>query len=199
MMIVAAWIVTLALPQDGPPVSFEKKILTDKYYCDGINAGDVNGDGKTDVVAGPFWYEGPDLSKKHEFYPAVVHPTEPSPTNSMFSYLYDFNGDGRMDILKLGRVHKHAAQWFENPGDATGVWARHDVSRRKRGMFDKFLGMDMDADGDTDFVSTRGNSVPYDGVFWLEQVRSPSPRPSFEPAREIDSEEVALPAGSGAP
>jgi hypothetical protein len=64
-------------------------------------------------------------------------------------------------------------------------------------MFDKFLGMDMDGDGDTDFVSTRGNSIPYDGVFWLEQVRSPDRRSSFQPARGTDSEEVPLPAGTG--
>ena len=65
-------------------------------------------------------------------------------------------------------------------------------------MFDKFLALDLDGDGDIDFVSTRGNSVPYDGVFWLEQVRSSDPRPSFEKARETDSEEVPLPKNSGA-
>src|SRR5689334_16704796 len=38
------------------PASFQKQILTGKYYCDGISAGDVNRDGKPDIVAGPFWY-----------------------------------------------------------------------------------------------------------------------------------------------
>ncbi len=60
-------------------------------------------------------------------------------------------------------------------------------------MFDKFVSRDMDGDGDIDFVGTRGNSAPYDGVFWLEQVRSVEQRPSFERAREADSEEAALP------
>ena len=60
-------------------------------------------------------------------------------------------------------------------------------------MFDKFIPRDMDDDGDVDFVSTRGNSVPYDGVFWLEQVRTPEPRHAFERARESDSEEMPLP------
>jgi hypothetical protein len=61
-------------------------------------------------------------------------------------------------------------------------------------MFDKFEVRDMDADGDADFVSTRGNSGPYDGVFWLEQVRSESPRPAFEAARAHESPELPLPA-----
>jgi hypothetical protein len=87
--------------------------------------------------------------------------------------------------------------WFENPGvDAVrSLWSRHDISRRKRGMFDKFIARDLDGDGDVDFLATRGNSAPYDGVFWLEQVRSASPRPAFTRARNEDSEEMPLPAG----
>jgi hypothetical protein len=60
-------------------------------------------------------------------------------------------------------------------------------------MFDKFVAQDMDGDGDIDFVGTRGNSYPYDGVFWLEQVRSPEPAARFTRARTTDSEEVSLP------
>ncbi len=93
----------------------------------------------------------------------------------------------------LGRL-----AWYENGGDARAKWTRHDFSRRQRGMFDKFVALDLDGDRDVDFVSTRGNSGPYDGVFWLEQVRSAEPRASFERARERDSPEVPLPDGSGA-
>ena len=96
-------------------VTFQKRTLTDKYYCDGVNAGDFNRDGKPDIVAGPFWYEGPSFEKRHEFYPAVALPPEKSPSNSMFSYVWDFSGDGWDDILVLGRVHLHEAYWYENP------------------------------------------------------------------------------------
>jgi hypothetical protein len=60
-------------------------------------------------------------------------------------------------------------------------------------MFDKFIARDIDGDGDIDFVGTRGNSYPYDGVFWLEQVRSPTPTPAFTRARAEDSDEMPLP------
>ena len=119
----------------------------------------------------------------------------------------DIDGDGDVDVMAgsysrgpregdgdvdkddpLGRIG-----WFENPGDATLKWQRHDVSRRKRGMYDKFIARDVDGDGDVDFLGTRGNSAPYDGVFWLEQVRSDTPRPAFERARAEDSPEMPLP------
>ena len=119
----------------------------------------------------------------------------------------DINSDGNPDIMTgtyssssrtedskntvndvLGRL-----AWFENPGDAYDSWIRHDFSRRIRGMFDKFIPMDMDMDGDIDFVTTRGNSYPYDGVLWLEQVRSKEPLARFIPARDSDSREMGLP------
>src|ERR1051325_9209886 len=84
--------------------SFQKLVLTDKYYCDGITAGDINRDGKMDVVAGPFWYEGPSFTTRHEFYPPVEFPTPPGPTDRMFSYVHDFNGAGWPDLPVLARV-----------------------------------------------------------------------------------------------
>ena len=88
----------------------------------------------------------------------------------------------------LGRL-----SWFENPGAAGGEWPRHDISRRYRGMFDAFVARDMDGHGDVDFVGTRGNSYPYDGVFWLEQRRTVEPVQAFTRGRNTDSAEVGLP------
>jgi hypothetical protein len=60
-------------------------------------------------------------------------------------------------------------------------------------MFDKFIARDLDGDGDIDFLGTRGNSNPFDGVYWLEQVRTAGPAPVFTPARSDDSPERTLP------
>ena len=87
----------------------------------------------------------------------------------------------------LGRI-----AWFENPGRGE-VWRRHDVSRRKRGMYDKWLFRDLDGDGDLDALGTRGNSEPYDGVIWLEQIRSERTTRVFDQARVIDSQQMGPP------
>jgi hypothetical protein len=153
-------------------VFFKKQTLTDKYYCDGVNTGDFNRDGKPDIVAGPFWYEGPSFEKRHEFYPAVPLPPEKSPSNSMYSYVWDFNGDGWDDILVLGRVHLHEAYWYENParnqppgasprfiaepdasgrrGDRLTHWRKHFVFERIRGESPPFV--DVDGDGRAELV-----------------------------------------------
>jgi len=168
---------------------------------------DLNQDGRLDIIGaangGLFWFEQPqridDGWKAHfigRFTPDSMTGLE----------IADINGDGYLDVMggsysrgpreDDGEVDENDALgrigWFEHPGDATGAWPRHDISRRKRGMYDKFIARDMDADGDIDFVGTRGNSAPYDGVYWLEQVRSRTPRPAFERARTEDSPEMPL-------
>src|SRR6266404_1948156 len=52
--------------------TFKKIQLSDEFWSEGANFGDFNHDGKMDVVSGPYWWEGPDFSKRHEYYPASV-------------------------------------------------------------------------------------------------------------------------------
>src|SRR5437660_1758363 len=51
--------------------SFKKIQLTPYFWSEGANYGDFNHDGKMDVVSGPYWWEGPDFKKRHEYYAAT--------------------------------------------------------------------------------------------------------------------------------
>ncbi|MEX0619763.1 MAG: VCBS repeat-containing protein [Pseudohongiellaceae bacterium] len=183
-------------------------IVGDQAAGFNLEYADLNDDGRLDIIGagtqGLAWFQQPeragDAWLAHQigsFAPDSITGLE----------VADINGDGFVDVISgsysrgprtgdgdvdegdaLGRVG-----WFENPGDATAAWTRHDVSRRQRGMFDKFIARDMDGDGDIDFIGTRGNSAPFDGVFWLEQIRNPQPAPAFQSARSNDSPEMPLP------
>lgn len=131
-------------------VNFEKKVLTELYYSDGIHYGDIDRDGAVDIVAGPFWYRGPDFRSTHPYYLPVPHDPASSPTNNMFTYVYDFSGDGWLDILVLGRVHLHEAFWYENPRRTGESWKKHFVFPRVQGESPPFV--DLNGDGRPEVV-----------------------------------------------
>jgi hypothetical protein len=169
---------------------------------------DFDADGRLDIVAASSfrlgWFKQPDslegVWRFHEMGSLL-------PDRVTGLTLADIDGDGDMDAISGGysemprdadgdlplTASMGRLGWFENPGASTGRWVRHDISRRRRGMFDAFVARDVDGDGDVDFLGTRGNSEPYDGVYWLEQVRTSAPRPAFTRARPRDSAERPLP------
>ncbi|MFN7937308.1 MAG: VCBS repeat-containing protein [Bryobacteraceae bacterium] len=174
-----------------------------------VDFADLNGDGRKDMVLGGgkgtvIWLEQPasldGVWKRHEI--GGIFPDTP-----IAMTLVDLNGDGRLDLVTGGYSQNPRDKdgeeitaesvvgritWFEN--GAKG-WTRHDISRTKRGMYDAFVAKDMDGDGDLDLIGTRGNSGEYDGVFWLEQVRSVEARKVFVKARGRESMALGLPKG----
>ena len=105
--------------------SFERQTLSTEYFCEGAGFGDVSHDGKPDIVAGPYWYAGPDFKARHEIYPPKAQNRNRYADN-FFSFVYDFNGDGWGDVLRIGFPGTPALV-FENPKTAKGHWARHQV------------------------------------------------------------------------
>ena len=59
-----------SLAKDKVLHTFKKTQLSDKFWCEGATFGDLNRDGKLDLISGPFWYEGPTFEERHEYYPA---------------------------------------------------------------------------------------------------------------------------------
>jgi hypothetical protein len=134
----------------GRVPAFSRRVLSRDYTCDGINAGDFNRDGTLDVVAGPYWYEGPAFERRYEFFAATLQDGVKGQSNSMYSYVYDFNQDGWLDVLVLGRVHMHPAYCYENPRGQGGLWPRHFVFERVRGESPPFC--DIDGDGKPELI-----------------------------------------------
>src|SRR5436305_9993222 len=47
---------------------FKRIQLSDQFWSEGANFGDLNNDGVNDIISGPWWWEGPDFQKRHEIY-----------------------------------------------------------------------------------------------------------------------------------
>lgn len=107
--------------------TFETRQLTDVYFSEGADAGDLNGDGQADVVYGPYWFAGPDFKEKHEIYKPVPQDVNKYADN-FFSWIYDFNNDGWNDVFVVGFPGTPAFV-YENPGKEkqNQHWPKHQV------------------------------------------------------------------------
>ncbi len=127
LLVLTTVLTSCAVADDYVVHSFNRKQLTDVYFSEGANAADVNGDGVADVVYGPYWFQGPEFATKHAIY-------KPTPQNrdryadNFFSWLYDFNGDGRNDVFVVG-FPGTPAYVYENPGKDgfDKHWPKHQV------------------------------------------------------------------------
>ena len=67
--------------------TFKKIQLSDQFWCEGASFGDFNRDGVNDIVSGPWWYEGPGFTNKHELYAPTkeVYLTQPGAAAALAS------------------------------------------------------------------------------------------------------------------
>ncbi len=180
---------TIAAPAADYTLHTFKKIQLEKeFWAEGANYGDFNHDGKMDVVAGSFWYAGPDFRERHEYRPATntfkvknadgtekVIPGFPGALSKVNGYsdifvtfTYDFNADGWTDILIIG-IPGQPAYWYENPkgkknADGTEHWVAHkvfDVVDNESPMFG-----DINGDGKPEIICNSGGYLGYVAADW---------------------------------
>ncbi len=100
--------------QAATEITWKRQQLHGDFYSEGAAIGDINGDGKTDVVSGPFWWEGPTFETKHAYYEPKIFSIH-GYSDNFFAYIHDFNADQKNDILILGFPGKEARLYL-NPG-----------------------------------------------------------------------------------
>jgi Domain of Unknown Function (DUF1080)/FG-GAP-like repeat len=110
--------------------SFRKVQLTDRFYTEGISAGDINRDGVMDALTGPYAYLGPDFKRAVEIYRpqtyAIANATMAGQyTDNFLNYVHDFNGDGWNDYLK---INFNGAYLYVNPKGESRHWSMYQVT-----------------------------------------------------------------------
>lgn len=139
------------LPWTEVPVS-ANGVLSSTLYYHGLGVGDVNKDGRNDILEAHGWYEQTADPTKWTFHSHTFVPVNSAaPLNSEvgFMYAYDFNGDGLNDVLSSSS-HGYGVWWFEQK--AGDVWVKHDIdvsfSETHALHFE-----DMDNDGKPDLIT----------------------------------------------
>lgn len=140
--------------------AFEKFNITSQYVSEGAAAGDVNKDGKTDIIAGAFWYEAPSW-KRHEINSKDTFDIM-SYGNSFLNFAMDVNQDGWIDYIRVDHPGQPVV-WFENPQNKPGHWKMHQINASLGN--ESPMMVDVDGDGRLDII---GNDAVEKQVIWLK-------------------------------
>jgi hypothetical protein len=171
-----------------------RHVVSERSYGHGIGAGDVNNDGRNDILTPRGWLEAPVDARQgpwtyHPAWESInLRPDPPTTTTPQgqpstqaqrrvvelgFMHVLDVNGDGRNDILTAAG-HDYGVFWFEQ--GQNDQWTRRNIDNAWSQGHATTL-VDLNGDGRKDFVTGKrfmahngsdpGEREPL-GVYWYE-------------------------------
>jgi len=146
--------------------TFKKTVLTRDFISEGVAVADLNKDGKTDIIAGYYWFEAPNWIR-HEMAPSRVYDPRKEYCESFLNHAMDVNLDGWEDVIIVDYPGKPGL-WFENPKNKPGQWKKHVIAD-SMGIANESPGfIDIDGDGRLDILC---GDVKKKQIVWLQAPR----------------------------
>jgi len=149
--------------------TFVKHVIHPQSGGHGIGAGDVNGDGRADILTPKGWFQAPENPRTGTWTWKPEFDLE----SLGFLHVLDINGDGRNDIV-TSKAHDYGIFWLEQVGD--GTWKRQMIDDSWSQAHALTL-VDLNGDDRKDLITGKrymahngkdpGEREPL-GVYWYE-------------------------------
>ena len=144
-------VVFYALAKAGPEPSWTKVDLGKEAAGHGVGSGDVNGDGRVDILTLKGWLEAPARPLTD---PWTFHPDWKLGGAGIQILARDVNGDGLADVV-WGMGHNFGLYWLEQGkgADNEPTWTKHVIDESFASVH-TLLWVDLDGDGSDDELLT---------------------------------------------
>ncbi len=164
-------------------------------FAHGLGVGDINGDGRKDVICTEGWWEQP-ANGRNATGPWAFHPAKLGDAVADM-IAYDVNLDGKPDVINSS-AHKFGIWWFEQGDvkDGSPVFIKHDLFPELVSETHALIAADINGDGLRDLVTgkrfwSHGKSEPGSDkparLYWFEAAKGSDGKISFTP-HEIDDQ-----------
>jgi len=141
------------LPTEIVSPRFKMLRLSNFSYTWSTAVADINRDGQLDIVAGQWYFLGPDFTVSREILLSQAsNPSNTYPNGLLVQYAFDWTGDGWPDVLMGSTL-------YINPGKELRRWDRMSTGMLGGGEITAFS--DIDGDGKPDVVNSSGGGVSF--------------------------------------
>jgi hypothetical protein len=140
----------LAMDESNKPTSKFTKVAVVPTQGHGLGFGDVNGDGRGDLIISNGWVEAPANPLGTGW---LLHKEFELGTASVPILVVDVNGDKLNDLI-VGQGHGYGLDWYEQRTDKKGKrsWIKHPIDPFSS-QYHTMIWADLDGDGKEELIT----------------------------------------------
>ena len=164
---------------------FITHVVSNKLMDFGGGVGDVNGDGRPDIIRPNAWFEAPADPRDGKWieHPLSLGGKDGKAEHTPQIWVYDVNGDGLPDII-TSSAHRYGIYWYEQVRDGDKIsWKQHVIDDTWSQAHSITLA-DLDGDGVPELITGKrflahngGDPGAFEplGLYYYKLKKGPTP------------------------